>query len=157
MSKVFFIVSASLAVSSVASALPKYETITSPSPISSYGKITRMAVDSENLNGKVIVDVWTPAEYDTSSDKRYPVVYAHDGQNLFDASFTFAGVPWGIDKACSQLASDPDFEMPIIVGINNRGAEGLRPNDYCPENALNYISPDQWRTPSFTTLATIFS
>ena len=143
MSKVFFIVSASLAVSSVASALPKYETITSPSPISSYGKITRMAVDSENLNGKVIVDVWTPAEYDTSSDKRYPVVYAHDGQNLFDASFTFAGVPWGIDKACYQLQNDPDFEMPIIVGINNRGAEGLRPNDYFPEKALEYISPEQ--------------
>lgn len=141
--KVFFIVSALLTFSSAASALPEYDIITSPSPASSYGKITRMAVDSENLNGKVIVDVWTPAEYDTSSDKRYPVVYAHDGQNLFDASFTFAGVPWGIDKACSQLESDPDFEMPIIVGINNRGAEGLRPNDYFPENALDYISPDQ--------------
>lgn len=143
MSKAFLIVSALFAFSSVASALPKYETITSQSPVSSYGKITRMAVDSENLDGTVIVDIWTPAEYDPSSDKRYPVVYAHDGQNLFDASFTFAGVPWGIDKACTELASDPDFEMPIIVGINNRGAEGLRPNDYFPENALDYISPDQ--------------
>lgn len=146
MAKAFYIlsiISAMLTFSSAASALPKYEIITSPSPVSSYGKITRLAVDSENLNGKVIVDVWTPAGYDSSSAKRYPVVYAHDGQNLFDASFTFAGVPWGIDKACYQLESDPDFDMPIIVGINNRGAEGLRPNDYFPENALNYISPDQ--------------
>lgn len=137
------IVSALLTFSSAASTLPQYEIIASPSPVSSYGRITRMAVDSKSLDGTVIIDVWTPAEYDTSSDKRYPVVYAHDGQNLFDASFTFAGVPWGIDKACSQLESDPDFEMPIIVGINNRGAEGLRPNDYFPENALDYILPDQ--------------
>lgn len=143
MSKSFFLISTLLTFPSLASALPEYETIISPSPVSSYGKITRMAVDSENLDGKVIVDVWTPAEYNPSSEKRYPVLYVYDGQNLFDASFTFAGVPWGIDKACAQLASDPNFEMPIIVGINNRGAEGLRPSDYFPEKALDYISPDQ--------------
>lgn len=34
--------------------------------------------------------------------------------------------------------------MPIIVGINNRGASGLRPNDYFPENALDYI-PEEVR------------
>lgn len=123
--------------------MPEYEIISSPSPVSSYGDITRMVVDSKNLEGKVVVDVWVPAGYDYSSDKRYPVVYAHDGQNLFDASFSFAGVPWGIDKACSLLAGDPDFEMPIVVGINNRGDAGLRPNDYFPENALDYISPDK--------------
>ncbi len=102
-----------------------------------------MSVFSECLGAEVIVDVWTPAEYDASSGKRYPTVYAHDGQNLFDASFSFAGVPWGLDVACYRLASDPDFVMPIIVGINNRGAEGLRPSDYFPENVLGYISPEQ--------------
>ncbi|MBD5370845.1 MAG: alpha/beta hydrolase [Bacteroides sp.] len=102
-----------------------------------------MSVESENLGGKVIVDVWTPAGYDSAAGTRYPVVYAHDGQNLFDASFTFAGVPWGVDKACARLAKDPDFVMPIIVGINNRGSEGMRPSDYFPENALDYISTDR--------------
>lgn len=143
MSKVFDIICAFLMCSSVASAMPEYEIISSPSPVSSYGDITRLIVDSKNLDGKVVVDVWVPEGYDHSSDKRYPVVYAHDGQNLFDASFSFAGVPWGIDKACSLLAGDPDFEMPIVVGINNRGDAGLRPNDYFPENALDYISPDK--------------
>lgn len=143
MSKSFFLISTLLNFPFLASALPEYEAIITPSPISSYGNITRMAVDSENLDGKVIVDIWTPVEYNPSSEKRYPVLYVYDGQNLFDASFTFAGVPWGIDKACAQLASDPNFEMPIIVGINNRGAEGLRPSDYFPEKALDYISPDQ--------------
>ncbi len=138
----YFVISTILTFATTYAALPKYEIISSPVPVSSYGNITRMSIDSENLDGKVIVDVWTPSEYNPESGKKYPVVYAHDGQNLFDASFTFAGVPWGIDKACSQLASDPDFVTPIVVGINNRGAEGLRPNDYFPENALDYISPD---------------
>lgn len=121
--------------------LPDYNIITSPSPVSRYGNITRMSVKSENLGGSVIVDVWVPEGYDASSGKRYPVVYAHDGQNLFDADYSFAGVPWALDRACTQLASDSNFEMPIIVGINNRGSEGLRPNDYFPENALDYIPP----------------
>lgn len=141
--KAFLFISALLTFSIASATLPKYEVITSQVPLSSFGNITRMAITSENLDGKVIVDVWTPADYEASSDKRYPVVYAHDGQNLFDASFSFAGVPWGIDKACSQLANDLDFVMPIIVGINNRGSEGMRPNDYFPENALYYISPDE--------------
>lgn len=126
-----------------AEALPEFEIVTTSVPKSGYGSITRMVVNSDNLNGKVTVDVWTPAEYDASADKRYPVVYAHDGQNLFDGSFSFAGVPWAMDRACHQLASDANFMMPIIVGINNRGAEGLRPNDYFPENALGYIDPEQ--------------
>ncbi|MDE5814035.1 MAG: esterase family protein [Muribaculaceae bacterium] len=141
--KTTIIIPALLNLTSVSAMLPEYQIISSSIPTSSFGNITRLEVKSENLEGTVTIDVWTPAEYDSASDKRYPVVYAHDGQNLFDASFSFAGVPWAIDKACSQLASDPDFEMPIIVGINNRGAEGLRPNDYFPENALDYISPDQ--------------
>ena len=123
--------------------LPEYEVIESPTPVSSYGTITRMIVNSENLGGKVTIDIWTPAGYEESADKAYPVVYAHDGQNLFDASYSFAGVSWAVDRACSQLASDPDFAMPIVVGINNRGAEGLRPNDYFPEKALDYINPEQ--------------
>ncbi len=141
--KEFLVASALLTFFLTASAkLPEYEVITSQVPVSGVGNITRMAIASENLGGRVIVDVWMPAEYEAAADKRYPVVYAHDGQNLFDASFSFAGVAWEIDKACAQLANDPDFVMPIVVGINNRGAEGLRPSDYFPKNALDYISPD---------------
>lgn len=135
-------ISLSLSVSlSAYAALPEYETIASHTPSSDCGEITRMSVKSGSLGGNVIVDVWLPPEYGSDADKKYPVVYAYDGQNLFDASFSFAGVPWAIDKACLELASDENFSMPIIVGINNRGAEGLRPSDYFPENALQYIPP----------------
>ena len=122
--------------------LPEYIIIKEPSPSSFCGSITRYFISSKNLQAKVTVDVWTPLGYDSSDAKRYPVVYAHDGQNLFDDSFSFAGVSWAVDDACMQLAYDSNFEMPIVVGINNRGSEGLRPNDYFPEKALDYISAE---------------
>ncbi|MDE7180307.1 MAG: esterase family protein [Muribaculaceae bacterium] len=131
-----------LASEGVSAAIPEYEIVTDPCPESAYGTITRYAVRSENLQANITVDVWTPQEYDSTEARRYPVVYAHDGQNLFDGSFSFAGVAWAVDKACAKLAADSNFDMPIVVGINNRGAEGLRPNDYFPENALDYIAPD---------------
>ena len=124
-------------------ALPEYKIINNPCPKSAYGSITRYSISSENLQSDIIVDVWTPNGYDPTDAVRYPVVYAHDGQNLFDGSYSFAGVPWAVDKACSQLSSDTNFDMPIVVGINNRGSENLRPNDYFPEKALDYISPEQ--------------
>lgn len=137
--------------------LPKYDVISSPAPISDCGDITRLSVTFENLGGDVIVDVWVPSEYEATSDKKYPVLYAHDGQNLFDPTFSYAGVPWSVDKACIQLASDENFVMPIIVGINNRGAEGLRPSDYFPENALDYIpSESKAETSIFQTCNDIF-
>ena len=137
-------------------ALPEYKIINDISPISTYGSITRYSVSSINLQSNVIVDVWTPQGYDASAPRKYPVLYAHDGQNLFDGSFSFAGVPWAVDKACSQLASDSNFDMPIVVGINNRGSEGLRPNDYFPENALDYISSAQEETFIYETCNDLF-
>ena len=109
--------------------LPEYKIVNEPCPKSSYGLITRYSIFSENLKSDILVDVWTPKGYDPSDVRRYPVVYAHDGQNLFDGSYSFAGVPWAVDKACSQLSFDSNFDMPIVVGINNRGSENLRTNE----------------------------
>ena len=132
----------SMVGATASAALPKYTIVDAPCPKSVYGTITRYSVSSENLQSDIIVDVWTPNGYDPSGIRRYPVLYAHDGQNLFDGTFSFAGVPWAVDKACSQLSSDSNFDMPIVVGINNRGSENLRPNDYFPEKALDYITPE---------------
>ena len=137
--------------------LPKYRVVDNPAPKSAYGLITRYVVTSENLKADITVDVWTPEGYDPSGTNKYPVVYAHDGQNLFDGTFSFAGVAWEVDKACMQLASDPDFAMPIVIGINNRGGEDLRPNDYFPEKALENISEeDKVKTFIYQTCKDIF-
>jgi len=63
--------------------------------------------------------VYLPPSYATS-DRRYPVIYMHDGQNLFDEATSYAG-EWGVDEAMDALAQTHGFEA-IVVGIDN-GAE----------------------------------
>jgi predicted alpha/beta superfamily hydrolase len=62
-----------------------------------------------------------------SSGRRYPVLYMHDGQNLFDAATSFAG-EWEVDETLVRLAGE-GIE-PIVVGIPNAG-EG-RFTEYTP-------------------------
>jgi len=65
------------------------------------------------------VRIYLPPGYETSR-KRYPVLYMHDGQNLFDASTAFAG-EWQVDETLNALATSRGLEL-IVVGIDN-GAE----------------------------------
>jgi predicted alpha/beta superfamily hydrolase len=60
-----------------------------------------------------------PPDYD-STTKRYPVIYMHDGQNLFDDATSFAG-EWHVDEHFNDLFSK-GYPVPIIVGIDNGGA-----------------------------------
>jgi predicted alpha/beta superfamily hydrolase len=71
--------------------------------------------------------VYLPPDYETSS-KRYPVIYMHDGQNLFDANYSFAG-EWMIDESMNDAFADGDHGA-IVIGIDNGGAE--RFDEYCP-------------------------
>ncbi len=60
--------------------------------------------------------VYLPPDYKTSS-KKYPVIYMHDGQNLFDL-FTSGYGEWGIDEMMDSL-SRSGSKMSIIVGIDH--------------------------------------
>ncbi|UAL45891.1 alpha/beta fold hydrolase [Sutcliffiella horikoshii] len=73
------------------------------------------------------VSVLLPKGYE-KTDKRYPVLYMHDGQNLFIDSEASFGVSWGIKDFLEQ---ESDLEI-IVVGIdcNHEGFE--RFNEYAP-------------------------
>lgn len=62
-----------------------------------------------------------------SGGRRFPVLYMHDGQNLFDAATSFAG-EWQVDETLEELANE-GLEL-IVVGIPNGG--DLRPDEYTP-------------------------
>lgn len=64
--------------------------------------------------------IYVPPGYDTTTE-RYPVLYMHDGQNLFDASTSFAG-EWHIDEACQALIASGEIEPLLVVGIENSAA-----------------------------------
>jgi predicted alpha/beta superfamily hydrolase len=63
--------------------------------------------------------VHLPPGYDHDPHRRYPVLYLHDGQNLFDAHTAFAGVPWRCDETAEQLARLGEITPLIQVGIAN--------------------------------------
>ena len=63
--------------------------------------------------------VWLPPGYDIESDRRYPVLYMHDGQNIFDANTSSFGTEWRIDETADSLIRSGVIQPLIIVGIYN--------------------------------------
>ncbi len=79
------------------------------------------------------IDVWLPPGYDADTDRRYPVLYMHDGQNLFDPKHTYAGVDWGVDEAMTRLIAEGEVRPAIVVGIWN---SPKRFAEYMPQKAV---------------------
>jgi len=76
--------------------------------------------------------IYLPDSYKTSN-KKYPVLYMHDGQNVFDEATSGFG-EWGVDEALDSLG--PQHKEIIVVGIDN-GAD-KRLNEYSPYNMQKY-------------------
>jgi len=68
------------------------------------------------LNRDRTVRVYLPPDYQ-QSNKRYPVLYMHDGQNLFDEATAYSG-EWRVDKSLNLMAHHQELEL-IVVGIDN--------------------------------------
>jgi predicted alpha/beta superfamily hydrolase len=79
------------------------------------------------------VDVWLPPAYAKNSTGRFPVIYMHDGQNLFDPATSYSGVNWGIDEAVIRLSQEDQVHEPIVVGVWN---SRLRVREYMPQKPL---------------------
>jgi len=73
--------------------------------------------------------VYLPPGYDEDPERRYPVLYMQDGQNLFDDATAFSGA-WHLDDAEEQLIAAGMAAPLIIVGIYNAGA--YRIDEYTP-------------------------
>jgi predicted alpha/beta superfamily hydrolase len=74
---------------------------------------------SSRLGNKRDLMVWLPPNYENEPARRYPVLYVHDGQNLFDPNTAFAGVDWQLDETAEALIHVGKIEPVIIVGIAN--------------------------------------
>lgn len=86
------------------------------------------------LNKTRRVWVYLPQDYSASANKRYPVLYMQDGQNLFSAS-TAANGEWEVDETLSELEKKENAGV-IIVAIDNGGAERI--DEYSPWNNPEY-------------------
>ncbi len=82
------------------------------------GNLDIFTMTMTSLNKTRKIRVWTPSSYDPNGTKRYPVLYMHDGQNLFDKYTSFAG-EWGIDESIETLIESKGIDGFIVVGIDN--------------------------------------
>lgn len=87
----------------------------------------------QGLNRSRHVRLYLPPDY-ANSNKRYPVLYMHDGQNVFDAATAYAG-EWGVDETLNQLSAEGWLDL-IVVAVDN-GAQH-RMSEYSGWNHPRY-------------------
>ncbi len=75
--------------------------------------------------------VYLPPGYDQQPQRRYPILYLHDGQNLFDGATSYIpGMDWHVGQTADYCIYEGRVEPLIIVGIYNAGKQRLR--EYTP-------------------------
>jgi predicted alpha/beta superfamily hydrolase len=81
-------------------------------------------VELPGLGRRAEVYAWLPPGYD-AGDERYPVLYLHDGDNMFLPERAFGGVTWEVDRAMGALARDgiPAIVVAVPCHPTERGEE----------------------------------
>lgn len=88
---------------------------------------------SQFLSDDRDISVYLPPGYQTEGERRYPVLYLHDGQNLFDPERSFIrGQHWRVGEAATALIEAGTLQPLIVVGISNAGMRRL--DEYTPTN-----------------------
>lgn len=101
-------------------------------------QVSNFIIEAPQLNTSKKIWIYLPKNYEESK-KKYPVIYMHDGQNLFDKSTSFSG-EWNIDETLDSLNAEI-----IVVGVehgNDKRIDELTPfknEKYGGGNADNYL------------------
>lgn len=86
---------------------------------------------SEILPDDRAVLLYLPRQYETQPDRRFPVLYLHDGQNLFDGRTSYvAGKTWHAHATADRLEEEGEIEPLILVGVANTGLRRMA--EYTP-------------------------
>jgi len=101
---------------------------------------TGTIVEHENFPSRYVdarnISVWLPDGYDPR--KKYPVLYMHDGQMLFDSTTNWNKQEWGIDEVAGLLIKEKKIRPFIVVGAWNAGK--MRHSDYFPQKPFEGLS-----------------
>lgn len=99
------------------------------------GKISVKELFSEELQNARKIRIYLPPSYCETETKRYPVLYMHDGQNIFSGAEGIFGGSWEVDLTAERLIRARVIEEIIIVGIDNNSE---RSDEYC------HVAPDKF-------------
>jgi len=86
------------------------------------------------------VEIWLPPSYESSGNKKYPVIYMHDGQNIFNPRTASQQVDWGIDEILTRLFNEEKIPEIIVVAAWNTP---LRISEYMPQKAFDMLTNEQ--------------
>ncbi len=97
-----------------------------------------LRLDTWHLHSEILPDpnyrailVYLPECYEQEPDRRFPVFYLHDGQNLFDGRTSYvAGRTWEAGSTADRLTTAGEIEPVILVGIANTGLRRMA--EYTP-------------------------
>jgi enterochelin esterase-like enzyme len=79
-------------------------------------------VPSRHLEGGRVIRVYLPPSYDREPRRRFPVLYLHDGQNVFSSAGPHSCFGWGnweLDKTVDRLIAEGRMQEIIMVGVDN--------------------------------------
>ncbi|GGB67926.1 hypothetical protein GCM10007424_04890 [Flavobacterium suaedae] len=103
------------------------------------GNVTSFVLEAPQLHSDKTIWVYLPYNYN-NSDTNYPVLYMHDGQNVFDESESYKR-EWHVEDKLNELHSEV-----IVVGIEHGGSthriDELTPyknDDYGGGHADDYL------------------
>lgn len=105
-------------------------------PFTANGLVERLENFPSDFVAARNIDIWTPEGYDQTI--KYPVIYMHDGQMLFDSTQTWNQQEWQVDEVFSALIKDQKIKPCIVVGIHN---SQTRHADYFPQKAFDILPP----------------
>lgn len=83
---------------------------------------------SRELNNYRNIRVYLPRSYDKDPTRRFPVLYMHDGQNIFEPENNMFHKSWNVHKTADLLINEGLMKEIIIVGIDNNQE---RSSEYC--------------------------
>lgn len=97
----------------------------------------------ENLKSQFVtprnVDIWLPQGYNI--EKKYAVLYMHDGQSLYDSTTTWNHQAWNVNLVATKLMQEGKVQDFIVVGIWNGG--NTRHSDYFPQKPFEKLTREQ--------------
>ncbi len=104
-----------------------------------FGKLDHYADFQSKYVTERNVDVWLPENYDPKI--KYPVLYMHDGQMLFDPNTTWNKTSWNVDDVLTEITQTQKVKNAIVVGIWNGGK--TRHADYFPQKPFESLSAEK--------------
>ena len=85
-------------------------------------RLSTYAFHSAILPDDRVVSIYLPPQYEADADRRFPVFYLHDGQNLIDPQTSFvAGHTWRAGETADRMNLSGQCEPLILVGVGNTG------------------------------------